>query len=309
MALSATDQKHLETLEGKIQIIRDLTRGVAHGYQPGMYVWGEGGIGKSYSVISTLERSNADYLLHNSRLTGRGLFDLLMEYPGKLHLLEDCETLFADKHARGVLRSALWGQTDAQGREVRTVTWGTVAGRLSFAFEGGIIMIGNRPLEAVPELKAVQSRIPALQLTATNQELAALMRSVSEDGFRLLLRQRDLRSMCPAECLEVCEFLIAEILPLARNLDMRFLVKGFRHFVQWQDGKTQTHWKDLIRSELKQQVTVPESQAERLARERQIAAEIANMPGLSAAERERLFKEKTGRSERAYRRRVLEARR
>jgi hypothetical protein len=309
MALSASAQKHLETLEGKILVIRDRTRSVALGYRTGLYLWGEGGIGKSYSVISTLDRLNADYLLNNSRLTGRGLFDLLMEYPTKLHLLEDCEPLFKDRNALGVLRSALWGQVDAQDRQVRTVTWGTFAGRLSFVFEGGIIMIGNRPLETVPELKAIQSRIPALQLVATNQELAALMRSVSEGGFRLLLQQRGLRSMSPTQCHEVCEFLIAEILPLARNLDMRFLVNAFRDYLQDQDGETLVHWKDLIRSELKQQVMVPESQAERLARERQAALEIAALPGLTAAERERLFKEKTGRSERAYRRRLLEARR
>src|SRR5262249_8608173 len=155
---------------------------------------------------------------------GRGLFDLLQEFPTKLHLLEDCEPLFADRNALGVLRSALWGQLNAQGRQVRPVTWRTFAGPRTFDFEGGIIMIGNRPLGAVPELKAIQSRIPALRLTATNAELAALMRSISEDGFRIPLQQRGLRSMAPSQCREVCEFLIAEILPLARNLDMRFLV-------------------------------------------------------------------------------------
>jgi hypothetical protein len=260
-------------------------------------------------VISTLDMMKADYLLSNSRLTGRGVFDLLMEHPTKLHLLEDCEPLFGDKNALGVLRSALWGQTDAEHRQVRPVTWRTFQGPLTFNFEGGIIMIGNRSLESVPELKAVQSRIPTLQLTATNQELAALMRSVSEEGFRVLLQQRGLRSMSPAECQEVCEFLIAEILPLARNLDMRLLVNAFRDYLQCQDGETGTHWKDLVRSELQQQVTVPESRADRLAREQQVAREIADLPGLSAAERERLFTEKTGTSGRGYRRRLEEARR
>jgi hypothetical protein len=309
MALAASDQAHVKTLEGKIQIIRDRTRSVALGYRTGMYLWGEGGIGKSYSVISTLTGLKADYLLHNSRLTGRGLFDLLMEFPGKLHLLEDCEPLFADKHALGVLRSALWGQVNAQDRQVRPITWRTAAGPLTFNFDGGIIMIGNRSLETIPELKAIQSRIPALQLTATNAELAALMRQVSEEGFRFLLQQRGLRSMSPKQCKEVCEFLIAEILPLARSLDMRFLVNAFRDYLQHQDGETRTHWQDLIRSELKQQATVPESQADRLARERQIALEIAALPSLTAAERAQRFNERTGTSIRGYRRRLQEARR
>jgi len=309
MALLADDLKHLEELEGKLQIIRDRTRSVALGYRNGLHLWGEGGIGKSYSVLSELDRLKADYVLNNSRLTGRGLFDLLMEYPDQVHVLEDCEPLFTDKNACGVLRSALWGRTNSQHRQERLVTWRTCYGQLSFCFQGGLIFIGNRALDSIPELRALQTRIPALQLTATNHELAALMRSVSEEGFRVLLEKRDLKSMSPAQCHEVCEYLIGEIHSLARNLDMRLLVNSFRDYLQYHDGETQTHWKDLVKSELEQQVVVPESQPQRLARERQLALEIAAMSDLSAAERERLFHEKTGTSGRGYRRRLQEARR
>jgi hypothetical protein len=38
MPLSPSDQKHLETLEGKVQIIRDRTRSVALDYRTGMYL-------------------------------------------------------------------------------------------------------------------------------------------------------------------------------------------------------------------------------------------------------------------------------
>jgi hypothetical protein len=115
--------------------------------------------------------------------------------------------------------------------------------------------------------------------------------------------------MAPTHCLEVCEFLIAEILPLARNLDMRFLVNGFRDYIQYQDGETKTHWKDLIRSELKQQVTVPESRAERITRKQQIALEIAAIPNLSSAERMRRYEELTGEDGRGYYRYLKRARR
>jgi hypothetical protein len=309
MPLSVDDLVHLEMLEGKLQIIRDRTRSVARGYRNGLNLWGEGGIGKSYSVLSELERLKADFVLNNSRLTGRGLFDLLQDFPDQVHVLEDCESLFADRNACGVLRSALWGQTNSQHGQERLVTWRTFKQKLSFYFEGGIIFIGNRPLDSVPELRALQTRIPTLQLTATNHELAALMRSVSEEGFRVLLQQRDLKSMTPALCAEVCEHLIAEIHSLARNLDMRLLVNSFRDYLQFQDGEAQTHWRDLVKSELKQRVMIAESRAERLAREQRIALEIAAMPSLSATERENLFQERTGTSGRGYRRRLEECRR
>src|SRR6516164_2662505 len=111
MELSADDLKHLDSLEGKLQIIRDRVRSVAGGYRNGLHLWGEGGIGKSFSVLSELEKLGADYILTNSRLTGRGLFDLLRESPDQIHVLEDAEPLLGDKNACGVLRSALWGST------------------------------------------------------------------------------------------------------------------------------------------------------------------------------------------------------
>ena len=55
-------------------------------------------------------------------------------------------------------------------------------------------------------------------------------------------------------------------------------------------------------------MTIPESRTERLARERQVALEIAVMADLSASQREALFHERTGTSGRGYRRRLQEAR-
>ena len=198
MALSREDQLHLDSLQRKLQIVRDRTRSVAKGYRNGLHLWGEGGIGKSYSVLSELDHVTANYVLHNSRITGRALFDTLKEYPDQVHVIEDCEPLFGDHNARCVLRSAMWGQMNTEHRQERPVTWGIFPEQMSFCFDGGIIMISNRPLDNVSELRAIQSRIPTLQLTASNPELAALMRWVSEDGFRVLLRKRDMKSLSPA---------------------------------------------------------------------------------------------------------------
>ena len=252
MPLSESQLASLRNLEGKLQIVRDRTRSVALGYRNGLHLWGEGGIGKSYAVLTELDRLRQSYVLNNSRLTGRGLFDLLMEFPYHVHVLEDCESIFADKNACGVLRSALWGQMNTQHGQDRFVSWRTHNEQLGFYFYGGIIFIGNRKLDGVPELRAVVSRIPSLQQTASNDELAALMLSVAEEGFRVLLCKRDLKVMTPCECLEVAQFLISQIHSLSRNLDMRLLVNCFRDYLQYRDGETQTHWQDLITSELKQ---------------------------------------------------------
>jgi hypothetical protein len=98
-----SDKKLLEVLEDKLQLVRDRVRGVAEGYANGFYLWGEGGTSKSYTVETTLKSLGRPYKLSNSRLTGKGLFELLRDFPDVVHVLEDVETLFADKNSFGVL--------------------------------------------------------------------------------------------------------------------------------------------------------------------------------------------------------------
>src|SRR5207244_3419892 len=78
---ASCDEDHLASLEKKLQVVRDRTRGVVEGYATGLHVWGDGGIGKSFTVLRTLERLRADFTLVNSRLTGKGLFNNLEKFP------------------------------------------------------------------------------------------------------------------------------------------------------------------------------------------------------------------------------------
>src|SRR3954453_13220015 len=96
------DESLLASLDDKLQLVRDRVRGVAEGYANGFYLWGEGGTSKSYKVEDTLKRLGKPFKLSNSRITGKGLFELLRDYPDVVHVLEDVETLFADKNSFGV---------------------------------------------------------------------------------------------------------------------------------------------------------------------------------------------------------------
>src|SRR5437867_3974952 len=103
-ALSARDRAHLATLETKLQLVRDYVGQVAGGYTTGLYLFGEGGIGKSFTVLQELDRLKADYKLFNSRMTGRGLYNALEKFPDSVHVLEDMEQITRDRGAQGVLR-------------------------------------------------------------------------------------------------------------------------------------------------------------------------------------------------------------
>ncbi len=242
---SVEDQQYLDQYESKLELVRDYTRGVALGYSAGFYLHGAGGISKSFTVLGELERLQANFKLFNSRMSGRGLFDTLQQYPDAVHVLEDMERVVNDRDAQGVLRSATWSQRVKDGRQNRIVTWATAKGVDSFVFGGGIIMLSNRPLDDLPELRAIQTRISYLELQVSENEVAALMRKVAGSGFH-----HGQQVMTPEECLEVCEFLVAESKSLLCHLDMRLLDNSFRDYLQHRQGHSSSHWRTLVAARL-----------------------------------------------------------
>jgi hypothetical protein len=308
LALSDVDKEHLAALETKFQLVRDYVTEVAGGYTTGLYLFGEGGIGKSYTVIRELDRLKSDYKLFNSRMTGRGLYNSLERFPDSIHVLEDMEQLFRDRGAVGVLRSALWGQRrdGGKGPMERTVTWSTWVMEHAFVFTGGIIMIANRPLADLPELQALKTRIACMHLRASDGELTALMRSIAARGY-----EHRGRVLAPAECWEICEFIVEQSRSLHRAVDMRLLVNGFMDYASWQEGDAGCHWRDLLATRLKERpitFAVPPdlgTRADRKRRELAIAREIVETT-TDRHERLRLWAERTGKSEPTLYRRLAE---
>ena len=238
---SCEDQRYLDEYEGKLQLVRDYTRGVALHYSNGFFLHGAGGISKSYTVLGELDRLGVNYKLFNSRMSGRGLFDTLQEYADAVHVLEDMERLVNDRDAQGVLRSATWSQKSKDGCQKRLVTWATARGVESFVFNGGLIMLSNRPLDDLPELRAIKTRISYLELVVSDSEIAAMMRKVAGTGFN-----HGQQVMAPEECLQVCEFLITESRQRLCRLDMRLLDNSFRDYLQWRSGHSASAWQTLV---------------------------------------------------------------
>jgi hypothetical protein len=290
-------------LEQKALLVRARTIGVVERYSNGLYLWGDGGTSKSYTVEETLKQHGKPYKLSNSRVTGKGLFELLQQYPDVVHVLEDVETLLLDKNAHGVLRSALWGQKGKNGWQERTVVWHIGGNRQEFIFEGGIIMIANLPLYNLPPLRAVGTRIPVLHFQPTNEEIAALMRKIAREGhthgpYRLEAQ----------ECLEVAEAIVTRSIRLQRNLDIRLLINTFNDRLQYVNGDCECHWLDLLDSRMRER-TLPMPPGPRgvreETRERELAlvGRIANLPH---PERLEIWRRETGKSQAAFYRRLGE---
>jgi hypothetical protein len=294
LELTREERKNLATLRDKEIQIKDAVRSVVKEYFTGVFLWGEGGTGKSWTVLRQLDRSQAKYKLHNTRLTGRGLFDKLEAAPSDIHVIEDAETLLDDKRAWGVLRSALWSQSTAKPME-RPVTWGAYQEHRRFIFTGAIIMITQSdPGDSHREIRAMKSRVMPLHLDISNGEIKAKMKKICRSGYTY---GED--SMTVEECWKVAAFIISEFKSLHRNLDLRLLPHGFHYYLQWRTGNSVLHWKVRLQSHMQERLVVYQPRRQKKAGESRIALEIYKKPW-SGEKKIRVWMKRTGRSKRAF---------
>jgi hypothetical protein len=254
------DSNELASLDHKLALVRDRVTAVVHRYQTGFYLHGTGGIGKSYTVLAQLKALNAPYLVFNSRLTAKGLFKVLKNYPDAVHVFEDMERLTQDRDAQGVLRSALW----AQPEHPRRVTWTTATGgEEQFVFSGGLIILANRPLADLPELHALATRISVLHLEVSDAEVAAKMRELAAKGYG-----RDGKQLLEAgQCSVIAEYLIEECRKSGCQLDLRLLDKSYFDYLQWEADHSSCGWQDLVSSNVHEAANHFRSEVNTLSRE------------------------------------------
>jgi hypothetical protein len=315
--LSEADQRHLQTYQKKSQLLCDRVVGVVTGRTTGLYVWGPGGTGKSYTVENTLREHQANFRLHNSRMDGRGLFTAVERDPDAVHVLEDCEGMMKNRNVRGLLRSALWGQRDGgSGPMERVLTWPLGGGKreLCCHFEGGLIIVANLPPADLPEMEAVTTRIPVIHLAASDAEVRAMMRHLARQGYEDAEGNR----LTPAECLTIAEYVIGQCQGLDRSLDLRLLVNSYEDYLQWSNGEAGLHWQDLVATRVRQRpagirspVEVADGVGTRaaIATRQQADLDIAREIATATAdpeERLRLWAERTGKSRATLYRRLAE---
>jgi hypothetical protein len=228
--------------------------------------------------------------------------DLLKENPNCTHVIDDAEGLFQDKSSYGVLRSALWGQTGKDGYQERVVVWQKDKVREEVLFKGGIIVLANKALPNVPELRALTTRIPCLQFSPSNEELAAYMRKLAKAGHR-----HGPFFLEPASCLEVVAAIIEKTRQLKRPLDLRLFVNACNDRLFYEQGMSESHWLTLLESTIKGRVVAPEMGCGVRARTKEnelaVVRRIVDLPN---QERLDAWKKETGKSPAAFYRRLAE---
>lgn len=277
MKLTPDEERALARLEEKYEDIRIMTELVAIGKSTGLYCYGWGGIGKSYTILQTLQGKGHKYQLLNTRLAAPGFAKTLEKQKKGLYVIEDTESVFDDRSCLNLLRSAWWGQRDAKTHKMRrpiTYTTGHDNWNFDFEFEGGIIATGNRPLSDIPELQAIRTRIRVYRLETERDEVLAVAHKIALGGF-----QSDTGILPADKCLEIFEYYQAN-LPAAKSPDLRILAQAYDGHLGLQTlGKTD-RWQRLLLAAIHEssQVTV-ETPALRLANVDTIAADLRTKYG------------------------------
>ncbi len=290
-------------------ILRDYGRGVARRYATGLYVFGRPGAAKTHTVRDLLQNEIGElYTYQRGHLTPMGLFELIAEHPDEVIVLDDLAAVLDNDIALQILLSALEHPAPNDRTRSRVVKYKRQGLDQRVYFSGGIICISNRQLHDDELLGAFKSRVHTLNYDPSDAQLGALMLRIAERGWPHSSRQE----IRPDEARTVAYFLIEEMLRLGCRFDLRLFVnKALPDYQQWKDDETESDWRDLVSVSVQEHVVAighAEARPSREARKQDEHALLREIlrEHVSRDDRVRVWTERTGKSERAFYRRLAE---
>jgi hypothetical protein len=224
------------SLEERQRLLAHHVRLVTRGMANGLCVYGSrGGLGKTKVVLETLKEEGVAPVTLTGHCTPLAMYLALYEHPESVVFLDDCDAMFRNLPALGILRSALW--EGEKGNRLVNYNSSQLKVPSSFHFNGRIIFAVNCLPTRNHAFSAVLSRVDQYELDASNEEVLDLMRQLAAQGFE---------GLCPEECLEVVDF-IAEF-SATRELSLRLLEPSFHKVIYAREAEVD--WKQLVASQL-----------------------------------------------------------
>lgn len=182
----------------RFDIMEDYVDMVAKRELASTLVTGEGGLGKTFTVMRSLKRSGLKdiakmeigarfdgqrgFIVVKGYSTAKGLYRTLYENRNQIIIFDDCDNVLRDPTAVNLLKAAL------DSYDTRVVTWNAEGWGSdedlpkSFEFTGGVIFISNMSKAKIPQ--AIRSRAMCADVSMTRAEVVERMRViVKSDEF------------------------------------------------------------------------------------------------------------------------------
>jgi hypothetical protein len=186
----------------RFEFLYQLTNLVVDGVSPSLIVTGEGGLGKTHSVMSVVKDNvnESQFVVFKGYSTARGLYNSLYDNNGKVIIFDDCDSILEDRVALNILKSAL------DSYDKRTICWQSRMSRgdeypNQFDFTGQIIFISNKSMTSIDD--AILSRSLTVDLSMTADEkiermshilpqiLSSYKQEIRQDALNFLSEKRN----------------------------------------------------------------------------------------------------------------------
>jgi len=220
----------------RFEFLSSLTKMVLSKEQVSLLVTGDGGLGKTHTVLdectkmglrpyklanyeeqeedtemTSKEDDTYDYVVIKGYSTPKGLYQTLYMHQDKLIIFDDCDSVLMDAMAVNILKGAL----DSYGQ--RVISWISTVPLEglpnSFEFFGRIIFISNRKRTQIPQ--PMISRATSIDVSMTAQE------KINRMEFILPNVRPDLDMELKNSCLDI----LRKNMNSAKDLNVRTLLK------------------------------------------------------------------------------------
>ena len=212
--------------------VTDLVSMVASGATASTVITGEGGLGKTYTVIQALKAAGlkdisevevgavvppkSTYRVVKGFSTPKGLYRILFENQNSIIVFDDCDSVLKNDDACNILKGAL------DSFDKRIITWNSSRDEEDlprfFQFKGGIVFISNMPMNKIEQ--SIRSRAMCVDLEMTTEQKVQRMEVIMKSPDFL----PDVRESVKFAALD----LVNDLKDRSKEVSLRTLIKTAR---------------------------------------------------------------------------------
>ena len=222
----------LDISNEKLDIVKEYVKMVARGNINCLFLFGEGGIGKTETILRTLENEECKSVYMNGVVTPLELYHSLFDYNGKLIIYDDIEGVLSSSKAVSLLKGATYGY---KGK--RVLNYNTTSSLLrvpeNFEFTGRIILCMNHFPENNPSLEALYRRTLYYELRLSLQEKMDIFKQIAERSYPGISKEKRIM---------IYDFIIEHVSEATKRLSIREIFKAFEIY-----KATNSKWRALVR--------------------------------------------------------------
>lgn len=214
-------------LEEVYYIPKQFTQMVIKENARGFLMYGESGLGKTYSVLRTFKELKQPFVLLNGHITSLELYNLLFQHKDEIIVLDDVNILDSEQNLN-ILKACLSDNS-------RIVQYHTTSSKLrvpsKFLFNGRLIILLNDLPRKTESLRAVESRTLNYELKISFKDKIKILFELATLSYKNLKEE---------ERLEIVRWIKDKTSRATENLNLRLLFTCFEFYIFDKDN-----WKTL----------------------------------------------------------------